>query len=82
MMEGIAEYIRLNATLERYDDKMLNALYTDVFSSEKGQLVLQDLANRTFVAAPTSSQLDEGMRAVYLSITTRLKNAILARKDV
>jgi hypothetical protein len=84
MIEGISESIRLNAILEKYGDKELNALYTSVFSSKNGQLVLQDLANRCSVYAPATeidANWSEGARSVFLSIQTRLTNAIKDRKE-
>ena len=83
MIEGVQESIKLNAILENYDDKALNGLYTDVFTTDKGKLVLQDIANRCFVYTP-SIDMDgraEGMRSVFLSIQTRLRNTIEKRKE-
>lgn len=84
MMDSISESIRLDAILENYGDDELNALYKDVFSTDKGMLVLQDIANRCFVYAPaisTDPKQADGMRSVFLSIQTRIKNAVAKRKD-
>lgn len=76
MIEGINESIRLNAILEKYDDEALNKLYTKVFNTDDGRLVLQDLANRCNVYVPDDN---ERARSVFLSIQTRLTNAVKAR---
>jgi len=56
--------------------EQLRNMYTEVFTSENGLKVLQDIANRcnanatTFVAGDVNaSAFEEGKRAVYLHLT-------------
>ncbi len=67
--------IKLGRLTESDTDK----LYLRVFSSEDGELVLQDMANRCYVSETTNGeyiQFYEGMRALYMSIISRLQNAV------
>lgn len=81
MIEGISESIRLNAILENYDDDRLNKLYLKMFNTDDGKLILQDLANRCNVYVPRHPDNIIEARSVFLSIQTRLTNAITARKE-
>lgn len=84
MMNSVQEYISLNEALEKYDEGSLNDLYTAVFNTEKGQLVLMDIANRSGVYVPIegiTKEEAEGIRKGFLSIQTRLQNSILSRKE-
>lgn len=82
MIDGISESVKLNAVLSNYDDHAMNKLYSDVFTTEKGKLVVQDLANRCCMSTPVTSTQDEGARRVVLSIQTRLSNSITERKEI
>ncbi len=89
MTEAVKESIRLNDILkERYSDddgKRLNGLYLKVFDTDDGKLVLQDIANRCWVYQSAIEEVrpetTEGARSVFLSIQTRLKNALTAGKE-
>ena len=82
MIENLKRVDSLNIELGGMDEKAVNALYLRVFSSPDAELVLQDLANRAFVSEPTGgNNINEGMRALYLSIQTRLQNAV-SKKEV
>ncbi len=90
MIDAVKESIRLNNILtDRYAEEedgtspRLDRLYLKVFDTEDGKLVLQDIANRAFVYANHFSDVErtEGARSVFLSIQTRLKNALTGKKD-
>lgn len=73
---------RLMDRLEGLSPDELARVYKEVFSTDAGQLVLEDLRNRCFVKLPTAAQnkavdshqlaLREGMRSVYLHIETQM----------
>jgi len=82
MIENLKRIDSLNITLKKMDEKALEALYLRVFSSADGELVLQDLANRAFVGEPTNgNDISEGMRALYISIISRLQNAVSKKEE-
>jgi hypothetical protein len=71
------------AILEEMNDEQLNALYTRLFSTDDGALVLEDLRQRCFnylPEVPPNGQVDPyrthvnvGMRSVLVMIETRLE---------
>jgi hypothetical protein len=63
------------------NEVLLNQLYLRVFNTPDGELVLQDLADRCHINAPCMSDKDEGARLVWVSIQTRLYNAINPKKE-
>ena len=82
MIEGIKESIQLNNILkQRYGDKdspRLDQLYKEVFSTDSGKLILQDLANRCCihkVFIEGDHKFTEGMRSVVVTIQSRIRNA-------
>ena len=82
MIENLRRIDSLDIVLSKMNEEELNALYLRVFSSADAELVMQDLANRAFVSEPTDgNNINEGMRALYISIVTRLQNAI-SKKEV
>jgi hypothetical protein len=80
MIESLKKINDLDRVLSKLDDDELNQLYLRVFSSKDGELVMQDMANRSYVFAPTENEKQEGMRAAWLSIQTRLRNAVNPEK--
>ena len=79
--EHFAFLNELDFKLSKLDDSLLNQLYLRVFNTDDGQLILRDLQNRCFVNSASESEIDEGARRVYLSIQTRMKNAITNKKQ-
>ena len=82
MIDNLKRIDSLDIVLSKMKPEEIEALYFRVFSSADGELVLQDLANRCYVYAPTEgNQISEGMRAMYVSIIARLLNAV-SKKEV
>ena len=82
MIDNLKRIDSLDIVLGKMDDKAVDALYLRVFSSADGEILLQDLANRAFVSEPTEgNNINEGMRTLYISIITRLSNAV-SKKEV
>ncbi len=82
MIDNLKRIDSLDIVLSKMKEKEIEALYLRVFSSADGELVLQDLANRAFVSEPTEgNNINEGMRTLYISIITRLSNAV-SKKEV
>ena len=79
MIENLKNIADRNAKLEKMSEKDLNNLYLRVFNSADGELVMQDLANRAYVfeAIDMTEYLGyrEGLRALWLSIQSRLQGA-------
>jgi len=72
----------LDNKLSKLKPSQLDQLYLRLFNTADGLLVLRDLANRCFVDTTTVTNqieggpvMNEGMRSVYLSIVTRMKDA-------
>ena len=83
MIESLKRINDLNIKLAKFDDDALDQLYLRVFNSADGEMVLQDLANRCFVSETTQAQeisFNEGMRALWLSIQTRLRKAVAPKQ--
>ena len=76
MIENLKNINDRNIKLNKFTENDLNALYLRVFSSADGELVMQDLANRSFAFEPTGNERQEGMRAMWLSIQSRLQGAV------
>ena len=72
---------KLNNELLKCNDEALNRIYMRVFSTDDGRLVLKDLANRCYANAPTIDERTEGMRNAYLSIVTRMRNAVIKQPE-
>lgn len=82
MIDHLKKQNDLDRVLSNMDEDMLAQLYLRVFSSADGELVIQDLANRCNVFVPTDNDKQEGMRALWLSIQTRLRDAVEVKKEV
>lgn len=80
MIENLKNINDRNDKLSKLIGYDLDRLYLRVFSSEDGELVMQDLANRCHVFEPTENDKQEGMRAAWLSIQSRLQGAVNAVK--
>ena len=80
LTENLEHLGSLDVELERLDADGLNRLYLRVFNLHDGELVLRDLANRCFVNSVGKSEFNEGVRSAYLSIITRLQNAVTGKK--
>jgi len=80
MIEGLKRINDLNIKLAKFDDEALDQLYLRVFTSNDGELILQDLANRAFVYEPTENDKETGMRALWLSIQSRLQSAVAPKQ--
>ena len=80
MIENLKNIADRNTKLEKMSDKDLNAMYLRVFSTADGELVMQDLASRVYVYEHTNSEFEEGMRATWLSIQSRLQGAVAPTK--
>ena len=79
MIENLKNINDRNIKLSKFTEKDLDALYLRVFSSADGELVMQDMANRAFESETTlegTIEFNEGMRALYMSIISRLKKAV------
>jgi hypothetical protein len=67
---------QLQKRLAELDSDALDRAYMEVFNTETGQLVLEDLRNRCFFFTTTlgsSIEFNEGQRAVVMNIETRLR---------
>ena len=82
MIENLKNINDRNIKLFKFTDDDLNQLYLRVFNSEDGEMVLQDLANRSHVFTHTNREFDEGQRALWLSIQTRLLSAVAPKQEV
>lgn len=82
MIEHFEQMNKLDSQLIKYDESMLDQLYLRVFNTDDGLLILRDLEHRCFVNKPTINDRTEGMRNVYLSIVTRMANAVTKKKEV
>ena len=76
MIENLKNINDRNLKLAKFTEDDLNKLYLRVFSSADGELVMQDLANRSYVFTHTNRELEEGQRAMWLSIQSRLQGAV------
>ncbi len=81
MIDNLKRLNDLDIVLGKMDEDAINQLYLRVFLSKDGELVLQDLANRLHEYIPTGSPFEEGMRSVYVSILSRLRNAVSLKKE-
>ena len=81
MIENLKNIQDRNTKLSQFTEQDLDALYLRVFNSADGELVMQDMANRCHVFEPTENDKQEGMRALWLSIQSRLQGAI-ERKEL
>lgn len=82
MIENLKNINDLNAKLAKFSDDDLNQMYLRVFFSEDGELVMQDLANRCYVFTHTHNEFEEGQRAMWLSIQSRLMSAVAPKQEV
>ena len=86
MIENLKKKNDRNVKLSKMTEKDLDNLYLRVFNSEDGELVVQDLANRSFVFESTAmgvgSEYNEGMRVIWLSIQSRLQGAVNIKQEV
>lgn len=76
MIENLKNIHDRNIKLSKMTEKDLDQMYLRVFSSADGELVMQDLANRAYVFQPTENEKQEGTRALWLSIQSRLQGAV------
>lgn len=82
MIENLKNINDRNLKLAKFTDDDLNQLYLRVFQGADGELVLQDLANRCNVFHPTENETQEGSRALWLSIQSRLQSAVMPKQEV
>lgn len=80
MIENLKNINDRNTKLSKFTDDDLNQLYLRVFNSSDGELVMQDLANRCHVFTHGTREFDEGMRATWLSIQSRLQGAVAPKQ--
>jgi len=77
MIENLKDINDKQIKLGQFTEQDLDQLYLRVFNSADGELVLMDLANRCCIFETSEdSPLNEGMRAVWLSIQSRLLGAV------
>lgn len=81
MIEHLMNLNDLDRVLSKMNDKDINNLYLRVFSSADGELVLQDMANRFHVSIPPVNQFEDGQYSAYVSIITRLRNAVETKEE-
>ena len=81
MLDNLKRLNDLDIVLSKMDEEAINLLYLRVFMSKDGELVIQDLANRCHEYIPTNSPFEEGMRSVYVSILSRLRNSVAQKKE-
>lgn len=81
MIDNLKRLNDLDIVLGKMDEDEINMLYLRVFMSKDGELLLQDLANRCHEYIPTGSPFEEGMRSVYVSILSRLRNSVAPKKE-
>ena len=77
MIEYLKKVNDLNTVLSKMSEDDLEKLYLRVFQTPDGELLLQDLANRCHVYNIAPDQFLEGQRSVWVSIQTRLQNAVM-----
>lgn len=83
MIENLKNINDKKTKLLQFTEDDTDQLYLRVFNSADGEMVLQDLANRAFVEETTADediQFNEGMRALYISIISRLQSAVVVKK--
>ena len=75
----------LNDKLSTLDEEQVAKLYQNLFDSEEGKLVLQDLKNRCFIDISTydggNMEIHEGMRCVVLHIQTQLNYEVKEKES-
>ena len=77
MIENLKNINDKQIKLSQFTEQDLDQLYLRVFNSADGELVILDLANRCYIFETSEdSPLNEGMRAVWLSIQSRLMGAV------
>ena len=76
MIDNLKRLNDLDMVLGKMDEDAMNQLYLRVFQTADGELVLHDLVNRMHEFIPASSPFEEGQRSAYVSIVSRLKNAV------
>ena len=81
MIEHLKTLNDLDMKLGKLTANDLNQLYLRVFTSVDGELILQDLANRLFAYAPAGNDFQEGQRSVYVSIISRLRDAVSPKQE-
>ena len=79
MIENLKNINDRNMKLDKMNESDIEAMYLRVFNSEDGEIVMQDLANRAYVFEPTENEKQEGMRALWLSIQSRLQGAVAVK---
>jgi len=85
LIENLRNINDRNLKLAKFTEKDLDALYLRVFQGADGELVLQDMANRSFAYETTAMahgiEYNEGMRALYMSIISRLQGAVAIKTE-
>lgn len=86
MIEHLQDMEALDRTLTQRTPEQLEQLYVRVFNSPDGELVLRDLSNRCYVDKSTSEagvnvERAEGMRDLYLTIITRMRNTVITKEE-
>lgn len=82
MIDNLKRLNDLDIVLGKMDEDAINQLYLRVFQTSDGELILQDMANRCHVYDHTTSEFEEGMRALYISIISRLRGAVVVKQEV
>lgn len=82
MIDNLKRLNDLDIVLAKMDEDALNQLYYRVFEKADGELIMQDLANRCHVYTNTTSEFEEGMRAMWLSIQSRIRAAVAPQEVV
>jgi len=81
LIENLKNLNDRDEKLSKFTQEDLDQLYLRVFQGVDGELVMQDLANRCHVFEHTNREFDEGMRAMWLSIQSRLRSAVAIKKE-
>lgn len=72
--ERVINYALLTK-LQSLSEEQISSLYQQVFNSDAGKLVLEDLRHRGYCFVPTTSDRDEGKREMILHIETMINPA-------
>lgn len=81
MIDNLKRLNDLDIVLGKMDEDALNQLYLRVFQTADGELLLQDIANRSHVYDRTTDEFEEGMRGLYISIVSRVREAVAPKQE-
>ena len=76
MLSRFEKENELDHILSKMKGEHLAQVYLRVFNTNDGLLVLRDMENRSFINNAVKSGTDEGVRQAYLSILSRMKEAV------